>query len=154
MVRPDLRQDLIPATGIQPRRGLVQDQHLGFHGHDPGDGHPALLPAGKVEGRLLQQFLRKAHHPGRFPYPAVDLLFIKPHVAGTEGDVLIHRFFKQLVLRILEHQPHLKAHLSDLLGVRPDVLSVEIDMPLRGLQQPVEMLDQRGFSGARVTDDP
>ena len=88
------------------------------------------------------------------PHPAVDLLFIKPHVAGAEGNVLIHCLFKQLVLRILEHQPHLKAHLPDLLGVRPDVLAVEIDMPLRGLQQPVEMLDQRGFPGARVTDDP
>ena len=154
--KPDAtREEIIEAARLAGAgEGFVQQQGIAPGPESAEQGRTALLPAGKVEGRLLQQLLRKAHHPGRFPHPAVDLLFIKPHVAGAEGNVLIHCLFKQLVLRILEHQPHLKAHLPDLLGVRPDVLAVEIDMPLRGLQQPVEMLDQRGFPGARVTDDP
>ena len=43
-------QNIIAATGIQTRRGLVQHQHLGFHGDNAGDGHAALLSAGQLEG--------------------------------------------------------------------------------------------------------
>ena len=43
-------QNIVAATGIQTRRGLVQHQNLGFHGDNAGDGHAALLSAGQLEG--------------------------------------------------------------------------------------------------------
>ena len=47
----------------------------------------------------------------------------------------------------------METHLADLLGVGPDVLSVQVDMPLGGLQQAVEVLDQGGFAAAGMADD-
>ena len=75
-------------------------------------------------------------------------------VDGAEGDVLVHRLLKQLVLRVLEHQPHLEADVPDLLRLRPDVLPMEQDLPRRRPQQAVQMLNQGGFAGAGVADDP
>ena len=154
VIGPDLGQNGLPTPGVQTRRGLVQDQDLGLHGDDPGDGHPALLSAGELKGGLFQLVLRQAHQGRRFPDPAVDLVPVQAHVAGTVGNVLVHRFLKQLVLRVLEHQPHLEADVPDLLRLRPDVLPMEQDLPRRRPQQAVQMLNQGGFAGAGVADDP
>ena len=89
----------------------------------------------------------------RFTHAAVDLFFVKAHVGRAVGNILIDGFFKKLIFRILEHQSHLKTHLTDLLRLGPDVLPVQIDMAGGGLQQAVEMLDQRGLAGAGMSDD-
>ena len=110
-----------PLLRVQPGGGLVQHQHPGLHGDHPGDGHPALLPAGQVEGGFLQHPRLQPHKPGGLAHPAVHLVLIQPHVLGAEGDVLVHRLLKELVLRVLEHQPHLEAGLFGDLGVGPDI---------------------------------
>lgn len=43
-------QNAVPAPGIKSRGGLVQDEHLAFHGQHPSNGHPAHLSAGKLKG--------------------------------------------------------------------------------------------------------
>ena len=96
----------------------------------------------------------QAHKLGGLPYPAIDLPRVQPHIPGAEGDVLVYRLLKQLVLRVLEHQPHLEADVPDLLRLRPDVLPMEQDLPRRRPQQAVQMLNQGGFAGAGVADDP
>ena len=47
----------------------------------------------------------------------------------------------------------MEAHLADLLGIGPDVLSVQVNVSLGGLQKAVEMLDQGGFTAAGMADD-
>ena len=37
------------ARRVQPCGGLVQNEDLGLHGDDPGDGHPPLLAAGELK---------------------------------------------------------------------------------------------------------
>ena len=41
-----LVQDFIPSPWVQSRRGLIQDQHLRFHGQHPCNCHAALLSSG------------------------------------------------------------------------------------------------------------
>ena len=75
-------------------------------------------------------------------------------ISGAESDVLVHCFLKQLIFRILEHQTHLEADLPDLFRLRPDVLPPQQDLSCRWLEQTVQRLDQGGFAGAGMADDP
>ena len=147
------RENILAAPGIKTSGGLVQDQHLRLHGHDAGDGHAALLAAGQGEGGLLQHVGAETYGLHRLADTAVDLPVVKPHVFGAEGHVLIDRLLEKLILRILEHQPHMEAHLTDLLGVGPDILPVQVDVAVRRLQKAVEVLDEGGFAAAGMADD-
>ena len=153
MVLPDIAQDGLHPLRVQAGGGLVQNEHLGLHGDHPGDGHPALLAAGQLKGGFFQVVVPQAHEVGRRPHPAVNLLLVQPHVLGAEGDVLIYCLLKELVLRVLEHQPHLKPSLFGDLGVGPDVHVLKEDRPRRRLEQGVQMLNQGGLSAAGVADD-
>ena len=136
-------------TGSRPA-----DEHLGLHSDDSGNGHPALLAAGQLKGGLLQLLIPQAHEARGLPHPAVHLGLVQPHVLGAEGDVLIDGLLKQLVLRVLEYQPHLEPGLPGGLGVAPDVGPLEEDLSGGGLEQSVEVLDQGGLARPGVSDDP
>ena len=82
----------------------------------------------------------------------VDLFFGQLQVSGAEGDVLRHRFLKQLVFRILKHQTNPKTALPCKCLIGPDILTVQQNRTGGGLQKPVEMLHQGGFTGAGMTD--
>ena len=153
VVLPDVAQDGLHPLRVQPGGGLVQNEHLGLHGDHPGDGHPALLAAGQLEGGFFQVVVPQAHKVGRRPHPAVDLLLVQSHVLGAEGDVFIHRLLKELVLRVLEHQPHLKPGLFGDLGVGPDVRVLKEHRPRRRLEQGIQVLDQGGLSAAGVANN-
>ena len=47
----------------------------------------------------------------------------------------------------------MEAHLTDLLGVGPDILPVQVDVAVRRLQKAVEVLDEGGFAAAGMADD-
>ena len=153
MVVVDVLQDVLHTHRVQPGGGFVQNEHGGLHGDDARDGHPALLAAGELEGGLLQHLVLQAHKLGGLPYPAIDLPRVQPHIPGAEGDVLVYRLLKQLVLRVLEDQPHLEAGLPGALLGFPDVAPFKQDPAGGGLQQAVEVLDEGGFARAGVADD-
>ena len=111
------------------------------------------MPAGQVERGFFQNAGLQPHEPGGLAYPAVDFVLVQPHVFGAEGDVLIHRLLKELVLRILEHQPHLAPHLPGALLALEDVRALKQHLSRGGLQQAVEVLDQGGFPRASAADD-
>ena len=120
----------------------------------PAMADAALLPAGEREGRLLQQALvqsceARRHHARGGPVSAP----VRPMLVGPKAMSLVDGLLKELVLRILEHQPHAEAHAADLLRVGPDVLAVEQHAAARRLEQTVEVLDQRRFAAARVPDE-
>ena len=86
------------------------------------------------------------------PDVLVHLGLRESHVPGTEGDVPVHGLLEQLILRVLEHQPHPIADgVERLLGAM-DILAVKEDLSLPGGKQSVEMLDQGALAAASVTD--
>ena len=149
----DVAQNGFHAHRVQTGGGLVQHQNGGLHGDDAGNGDPALLAAGELEGGLFQHRVGKPHKGCGVPDPTVNLRLVKPHVAGAEGDILVNRLLKELVLRILKDQAYLKAGLAGALLGLPDVAPFEEDPARGGLQQGVQMLDQSGLAGTRPADD-
>ena len=53
-------KDLLPAHGVQPRHGLVQDQKLGPHGNYAGQRGAPFLPARKLERAKAPASARQA----------------------------------------------------------------------------------------------
>ena len=93
------------------------------------------------------------HKGRRLPDPPLDLLRRQTHVLGAKGNVFVHSLFKKLILRVLKYQADMKPNASGKGLVAPDIPPVEENLPGRGLQQAIEMLNQGGFSGAGVSDD-
>ena len=126
-----------------------------LHGNHARDGHPALLPAGELEGGLLQQIVAAGPRSSAASRTRRSISSsVRPMFVGAEGDVLVDRLLKELILRILEHQPHLEAHVRVIF-----LVSAQMSFPSQqhlaggGLQQAVEVLDQGGLAGAGVADD-
>ena len=149
----DVAQNRRHANWVQAGGGLVQYEHGGLHGNNAGDGDPALLSAGQLEGGFFQHVLPQPNKLGGLAHPAVDLPLVQPHVFGAEGDILIDGLLKELVLRVLKHQSHLEAGLAGALLALPDIPALEEDAAGGGLEQPVEVLDEGGFARAGVADD-
>ena len=137
MERANVGKQLFPALRVKSRARLIEHEHFGFHRNDARDGHAALLSAGEGEGRLFQKVFRKAGKARGFAHTAVDLFFGKAHIRRAEGNVTVDRFFKELILRILEHKTHAESHVPDLLGICPDILPAEQDAASGGLQKAV-----------------
>jgi hypothetical protein len=152
LIGPDVLQNGVPACGVQSGGGLVQDQHIGLHGDDPGNGDPAFLTAGEVEGGLLQQLAVNAHKARGAAHPGVQLVPGDALIFWPEGDVLPAGLLEELVFRVLKHQAHLAPDGVGELLVLPDVLAPEQDLAGAGLEQTVEVLDQGGLAGAGVAD--
>ena len=70
---------------------------------------------------------------------AVYLGFVQAHVLGAKGDVLVAGLLKQLVFRVLEHQPGEEAEIPDLFA--------------GGFVQTVHVGDEGAFAGAGRPDD-
>ena len=151
--RGDLSQDLVSAPGIQSGGGLVQDQHVRLHGKDPRDGHSPLLPAGQIKGGLAVIFFSDPHKLQRAFCPSFHLFRGKPQIFRAEADIREYVDLKKLVFRILEHQAHLAPERLQAVALFIYIFSVIIQRSFRRLQKAVQMLYQRGFSGARVADE-
>ena len=72
-------------------------------------------------------------------HPAANFFAVQSHLFGTESDLFIYIFFKNLVLRVLKTQPYLKAYTANLLAVllTPNIRAVHIDFAALGLYQAV-----------------
>ena len=148
---------VLAAARVEPRRRLVQDEHLRARmAITPAMATRRFCPPESSKGDLSQHVLASGRPSSAASRTrAVDLVVVQAHVFRAEGDVLIHRLLKELILRVLEHQPHLEAHVADLrVGSAQMSRALETgSCPAVGLQQAVEVLDQRGLAGARVADD-
>ena len=137
-----LARMLAAPAGSNPAVGSSRINTLGSMAMTPAMATRRFLPAGEFEGGACQDLIAQAGKGSRLAYPAVNLWLIQLHVPGAEGDVFVHCLLEQLVFRILEHQPHLKADVVGQLFAAPDVLPLEEDLPLCGADQPVQVLDQ------------
>ena len=149
-----LAEDGVAALRVQPGGGFVQYQQLRLHGKHARNGNAALLPARKLKRALCQHRGVQPAEFGRAQHTAVYFFLRKAHIHRAEGDILIHRLFKQLVFRVLEHKAHHKAEAADVLRLLPDVLATDIHLALRGPVDAVEMADQGAFAAPGRADDP
>ena len=149
----DVFEHAAAARGVKAGRGLVEDEHPGAHGDHAGDGNAALLPAGELERRALEERLVHTGKARGLAHARIDLFRGELGVFRAEGDVLIYRLLKELVLGILKDQPDLKAHVARGGLAAVNVLPVEEHGAGRRCEQPVEVLDERALAGARVADD-
>ena len=144
----------LTCLGIKSRGRLVQHQHTGAHRNHTRNGNAALLSAGQLQRRLIEQILANANKPCRFADTLVHLLSLQLLIFGTEGDISIDRLFKQLIFRILEHQTNLEAHVAGGNFSGKNILSFIVHSATGGLQKPVQMLDEGRFPRACMTDQP
>ena len=141
------------ARRVQTGGGLVQNEDLGLHGDDPRNGHPPLLAAGELKRGAGENFVTQTGKSSSPTHPPVNFAFVQLHVAGSESNVLVHRFLKQLILRILKNQPHLETDGVGQFLAAPDILSLEENLTRGGTDQAVEMLDQGRLSRTRASND-
>ena len=146
-------KDLAAALRVKPGCRLIQHQYAWAHGNHARNGDAALLPAGKLQRGSFKKLLVHTGEIRRLAHTRVYLILAELHVPRAEGDVLIHRLLKKLILRVLEHEAHLRLHglAGVLVGVY--VLPAAVHLARRWLKQGVEMLNERGLAGARVPDD-
>ena len=128
---------LFRPLGVKAGRRLVQNQDFRLHRNNPGDGCPALLPARQFKGALVQQFRRKPGEFRRLVHPLINFFIVKTHILRAEGNILIDRFFKQLVFGVLEDKPHMKPHLADIAPLSPDIPPIQQDFAGGRFQQAV-----------------
>ena len=148
-----LGQDLIPSLGVEAGRRLVQNEDTGLHGHDARHGYAALLSAGQLKGTALQQRFIEADEFCRLVDALIDLRLVEAHILRAEGDVLIARFLKELVLRVLEHQTRQETEIPDLFRLGPEVAAINDDLAAGGFVQTVHVGDEGALAGAGGSDD-
>ena len=148
-----LGQDLIPSLGVEAGRRLVQDEDTGLHGHNARHGHAALLSAGQLKGAALQQRFIEADEFCRLVDALIDLRLVEAHILRAEGDVLIARFLKELVLRVLEHQTRQETEIPDLFRLGPEVAAINDDLAAGRFVQTVHVGDEGALAGAGGSDD-
>jgi hypothetical protein len=95
-------------------------------------------------GGVVSKTLQTEGFEGR-GHPLSDLVSGKPKIFRSESHVVGNRLPQNLGIGILKHEPYPPTGhagvLSNLPAVHPDAAAA-------GCQQTVEMLDERGFSGA------
>ena len=147
-------QNLIAAARIEARGRLIQHKHLRSHREDTRNRDAALLAAREFKRRLLVKALRKPDHSERLSCALLDFVLRESHVLRTETHVLKHIDLKELMFRVLKHEPHLGAERAHVVPLRVNILAVDKELARRRANQTVQMLDQCGFSGAGVPDEP
>ena len=149
----DQGEYLLPAPGVEARRGLVQYQHVGLHGHHARHGHPPLLAAGEFEGGFIEKGPGEAHLGQGFLCPFPALLLGKAQVPGAEHHVPDDGLLEELVFGILKHQAHPASDVPERHALFAQAQAVHDDLAGGGGKQGVQVLDQGGFAAARVAYD-
>ena len=86
---------------------------------------------------IFQERVSRPTKTRGLPYPAVNFLFVQSHIRRPERNILINRFLKQLVFRILKHQAHMEPDgMGDFRG-GPDILPRKYTCPSVGRSNPL-----------------
>ena len=138
----NLIQDIIPALRVKTSSRLIQYQNLRVHGQNACNGHSLLLSSGKFKWRFGKILFFDTHVDKGFLRLFLCLLFGKSLVHRTKAHICQHRIFKQLVLRVLEHQSHLASKRPAVIIFSPHIFSIIKDLAAGWLDQCIKMLDQ------------
>ena len=141
----DLHEAVAPAR-VEHGRRLVQHEHLGLHRKRPRNGDALLLATGERVG-LVPLEAREPHLRERAPHAGAQFLRRHAQVLGAKRHVVLDERGHELVVRVLEHHAHARAHVVDVLGIRR-VEAVDRNAARVGDQKRVEVLRERGLARA------
>ena len=109
------------ARGVEIRGRLIEDEDLGAHRQQRGDGDSLLLAAGEhVRGTVA--VARQPYNVQRPPHPRLNLVGRHAQVLRPECDLVLHPHLRKLHLRVLEDQAGRASQVGHgvLLGVLPE----------------------------------
>ena len=144
-VRPELQQlvlHLATRESVERSEGFIHQQHVGLHRHAARDRDTLFHPAGKGVRIAVDEF-RQVDLVEITERARLGLRAAHPAARGErEGDVLLHRFPRQELIKFLEHHHAIRSGLGDDAILQPH-------LPLGGMQVTPDRLKQRGFPAAR-----
>ena len=101
------RAQLLGRDGVEPGRGLVEEQQLGLEHQETGEGHPALLPEAELMTRTVQQMV---YAQGRSPPSPGSTSRLDDFDTAAKADprpnVLGHGACDEVVFRVLAEKRH------------------------------------------------
>ena len=106
-----------PSARIEHGRGLIEHEHARLHGERTRDGNALFLPA-RERMRLMPLEAHEPHGLERCAHALGDLRGRDTHVLGAESDIVLDERRHELVIGILEHHAHMRAHGVDERGAR------------------------------------
>ena len=101
----------------------------------------------------MEHFLRNSRQPQGFRRPLFCLFLGKALVFRAKTNIADDIHLKQLMLGVLEHQSHLCPQFPHVIVFFINIFPVKTDHAAGSTQKPVQMLGQRGFSGAGMADE-
>ena len=140
------------ATGSSPATGSSSTRMRGSMASTPANATRRCWPPDSSKALVAQLDDVEAHAFQSGFHAAINFVGGKPQVAGTERHVLAHGGGEQLVLGILEHEPHLAAAglRRALVG---QILPVQQHAPARGMHEAVHVLDEGALAASRMPGD-
>ena len=123
-----------PVVAVQTAGGLVGQDHPAARRQGPGDGHPLLLAAGQLIGKLPEIRLPDAHIRQPLPGQLQGLFLV--HFLQPQGiaHVFLRRQQRKQVEILIDHRHRVPPQGAAVH--EPDGLLVQGDLPLRGQLQP------------------
>ena len=97
--------ELAAGKRIEAAGRLIHDQDVRRHGKDGGNGHPFLLPTGKMIGRLFLQ-MGCTHLLEDGLDPLLDFIHRQSQIERPEGHIIKNGGHEELIVRILENHTH------------------------------------------------
>jgi len=135
--------ELAAVAGVEVGGRLVEGEHLGRHGQHGGHAHAlALAEAQMMRGPLGR--VTHVHFVKGLCDPTLYVGTVEVHVERAEGYVVEDGGHEELVVRVLEDEPHLQAHLFQPAVVHGD--AADRHSP-GAVQQAVQVQKQRGLAG-------
>ncbi len=147
------RHQLAAAARVEVTGGFIEHQQARLAGQQPREAHATLLAAAQVVRQALAEtaetHLRQCvvHHAGQLRFAQAQLL-------RPERHVLPDRRTEQLVVRVLEQEPHATAHLGQVGLEQRQAVHGDGRVQCRAVgQQAVQVQQQRGLARAIRPDE-
>ena len=141
------RPQLERRDGIEPGRGLVEEQQLGLEHEETGKRNAALLPEAELMTRTLQQMV-DAQGLRHLAGSASRLAWRGATAKQAPGNVLGNRACDEVVFRVLAEKGHASVEPVAERRIGRHVVSEARHRPLRGSVEPREQAQQAGLPGS------
>jgi len=140
------RAQLKGRDGIEPGRGLVEEQQLGLENEETGERNATLLPETELMTRTLQQMV-DAQGLRHLAGSASRLAWRGATAKQTPGNVLGNRACDEVVFRVLAEKGHASVEPGAERRIGRHVVSEARHGPLRGSVEPREQAQQARLPG-------
>lgn len=145
---------LSSSTGVEVARRLIEDEYAGVAGEYACKADPLFFTAAQMVRRSpLEPF--QPHLSERLADNPVDLPGRGSELCGTKRHVLLHGGTEELIIRVLEEEPDHPVHFVEVRARNPVPANDDLTVTAVVLREyPVQMEQERRFSGPVGTDDP